>query len=525
MKNLNQQTPVKLTEVTLSSSSGTLTQAMVSNPNTIYIVKDIFYLTGTIEIGNNSILDFRGGSLSGGCLKGNFTDIKAPTYQIFYGVELIETFTNSVFSAHWFGAKGDGVTDDSPSINYALENSGTIPIEMGSLDYLIESSININKINQKLTCYGSIVTNKDITLINISAHHAQLNINKLSYNTTDVDYTKFKGTGIVFSDNSYHSTISVNHILKLRKGISFEPVAKTLNFAGIQYSKISFQEIYAFYCIYINLLSGKEKGKNLWTNENQFNGGRVSGNYGIYVERPSYNDPQFDYINGNVFNCIGFEDINIPIYLYHASFNTFRDLRMSESIHSENAFIDLKNCQSMIFDIKSHIPYNRIKAENCIQIELSRSYTDDGHGFEYDKMYINQDPMIPTSEDIKFIFKSYSSVNTLKKLYYDINHTPENPINYNEFFVYRYDGMMTFSNFCEITIYNNLELIVDFENSIYKMHPDMTLRYNHHGIAKIKFMLGNTPITTINQRGTYKITYDRDNNISIIPLAIDIKQD
>lgn len=353
-----------LNEVILTSSSNVLTQQMVAEPNTIYVVKNVFNLNGqTIEVATNCTLDFRGGALINGNLKGNSTFIKALEYQIFdIGINtklnLLGSFRNSSFSVHWFGAKGDGVTDDAPAINHALQNSCKVTIVLGNLNYLINSSIYLSINNLKLQCFGTISTNYNITMIDISSHYNNIDIHELKFNSPydDDDYNFFHATAVLLSNNVYHCNVNINLIKFVKKGLAFIPVINLEkgNYAGSQYNKFTFQEIDAFYCIYINLLSSEDKGNNLWMNENQFLGGRVRGKYGVYVERPDYEDPKFDRINGNVFNCIGFEAIETPVYMYHSTMNFFNNVRMSESISSD-IYIDLLDCNNITFDIKSFL--------------------------------------------------------------------------------------------------------------------------------------------------------------------------
>lgn len=75
---------------------------------------------------------------------------------------------NSSFSGYWFGVIGDGVTDDSYAINYALSNSCKINIELGKLNHLINNTIYFNQDGFKLNCLGTISTNSDITMVEIT---------------------------------------------------------------------------------------------------------------------------------------------------------------------------------------------------------------------------------------------------------------------------------------------------------------------------------------------------------------------
>ena len=102
--------------------------------------------------------------------------------------------------------------------------------------------------------------------------------------------------------------------------------------------------------------------------------------------------------------------------------------------------------------------------------------------------------------------------------YFDKNITPKRTYNFNDLFVQTYDGKMVLSNICQITMFDNINLVIDFANSIYKMRPDMTLKISLSGNSYIDFINGSKKISSITKSGTYRITFDRDNNIYIIPL-------
>lgn len=71
--------------------------AVVSNENSVFIIKDIINLKGKeIKMGANSILDFQGGILANGTIEGNKTLIIGPPYCIFDSIELIGSFKGDV---------------------------------------------------------------------------------------------------------------------------------------------------------------------------------------------------------------------------------------------------------------------------------------------------------------------------------------------------------------------------------------------------------------------------------------------
>lgn len=118
--------------------------------DTIYLIKYNFdFGNKTITLPENSILCFEGGSFSNVTLKGSNTTIQAQNYEIFKNVTLTGTWDTADFYVEWFGAKGDGVNDDTTSIQKALDVvlSVTLPFHITvhlSKTYRITDTLNIH---------------------------------------------------------------------------------------------------------------------------------------------------------------------------------------------------------------------------------------------------------------------------------------------------------------------------------------------------------------------------------------------
>lgn len=122
-----------------------LTQSMISKENTIYIIQYDYNLNGqTITIPSGCVLLFEGGSISNGSINFVNTTLEgSPNITTF----ISGTLKNNILKPEWFGAKGDGVTDDSNSFQSILNLNSTTgngyKIGLGSKTY--KANITVSK--------------------------------------------------------------------------------------------------------------------------------------------------------------------------------------------------------------------------------------------------------------------------------------------------------------------------------------------------------------------------------------------
>lgn len=119
----------KYLQKNIVSGKNVLTQAMMSDANTIYVIQYDFTLGENITVPANCVLEFEGGSISGEhTLTGVNTGIVAQGVTIFNtDVVLDGTWNLSKLDIRWFGAKDAGnFTVENNTVSGAFDSSNAI---------------------------------------------------------------------------------------------------------------------------------------------------------------------------------------------------------------------------------------------------------------------------------------------------------------------------------------------------------------------------------------------------------------
>ena len=380
------------------------------------IATDIIFPKGNFVIGENSVLDFKGGSFitqTQTTLSLNSNLIVAGAYPIFNGQFKLNDLTNSEVRAEWFRSTED--ESDDVYINRAIENANYAPVVLESRIYILKDSIKfISGVStrQTLICPGTLRINPDNpadekAAIEINCQTITLKINNIT--GTNVNGQNY-GIGINFLSYNEYSDIRVNKMTNLSKGFCVCPnikdpiVSPDVNHGGIQYARINFGTINADYCFYIDVYShtefvdtatgeqiealptDKEQLQSLklkalnWFNQNQISGESMRGKYGIYTVSPTevlpngeYINPEnvSDSINGLKFENISFEYITeLPIRICFMTRCTFQNLHMYNNLPGKNDYekddyapwIDIAYVYQITMTINSFVLPNHIKA-------------------------------------------------------------------------------------------------------------------------------------------------------------------
>lgn len=214
------------------------------------------------RVGKGSVIHFyMDGKLTGtGSIELDNTQIEAPKKRIFDDTVVIKGLMRcDAVYPEWFGAVGDGVTDDAVAIQKAIYNAGHMPVVLTAEKYLVKSTItlaepfpnsNINPYFEYAHEKGSVWNDKqtlivehdiigDISLdgpvIRTGSNHNYIKINgalvvrcpKDGAIGIDTAGTKASGdttsmTDIRSGDFGYSSEIEVRSVIKGKDGFSYQ---------------------------------------------------------------------------------------------------------------------------------------------------------------------------------------------------------------------------------------------------------------------------------------------------------------
>ena len=303
--------------VYLAQNSNVLTQSMLNRTGVEYVIQYNYSLnSANITIPNNSTLVFEKGTISNGTLTGNNTIIDAGREKIFEtNVTLAGTWNITDIFVEWYGAVGNGTSDDTLPIQKALNFANTSFIPIVSCNSYKKYKISNTLIVYKSTCFignGSRIfldsNSSDLIVIRIvnnevsngvfgSPHYQISNMMIDGYNVG------YDGYITVESITQSNGTLCRQNTV----GISFE--AYEINIKEVQINHC----YYGIYSNYSNVFINTANHVNI-----------RHCYYGIYLDQHNITNSgeNFKVIDSTIGNCV------IAFYIYRWG------------IHFENCSID-----------------------------------------------------------------------------------------------------------------------------------------------------------------------------------------
>lgn len=256
----------KILRKNIQDGKNLLTQEMINEANTIYEVRYDFDLNSAeITIPEGCTLKFEGGNFRNGVLNGDNIKIVSELYKIF---DIDISFRKNIIShiyPEWFGAKGDGITDDTLPIKHSinnLHNKGVLKLRnktysINGIDLTLNSNIGIEGDNDNTAPW----VNQTVLLCNKNTD-VFIKIVDTDYPDNQVPTIFGKSISIknVFIDSNNKAMIGIN-----------------MNY------DIKLSDVYVMNCIQDGIVFEAQSYPLYLTRVNSSNNGR----HGIYV-KPRY---------------------------------------------------------------------------------------------------------------------------------------------------------------------------------------------------------------------------------------------
>jgi len=183
----------------------------------IIISEDVDLRGKKIVIGPGCILDFRSGVLCNGEVVGNSTSIECSANKIFDNIHLFGLFSIDYIRPEWFGAIGDGMTDDTAPIMDAINNLHSLGggiLQFSSKDYAISSLVltKVSCVELRGTSGGGGPWKRRSRLLCITP--VEVMIRTASETSKDKEISEFYGHSItingLFIDGNKRAKVGVN---------------------------------------------------------------------------------------------------------------------------------------------------------------------------------------------------------------------------------------------------------------------------------------------------------------------------
>lgn len=194
----------KILRLRSNGTINTLYQADVMDTNTVYEIRYDFDLGGaTLEIPINSVLSFKGGSLSNGIVQGNNTIIAGYNTAKFDNIEFTGSFIADAIWIEW----NEDINNPSIAYPYYKDETGNT-IRLAEINSTVVE--NLDKVLNKVDGYSTFVTNRELRtpLWYDEADDTWRFADGIRYNVNRVGTTDQRPTGIPIGFVYFDTTIN-----------------------------------------------------------------------------------------------------------------------------------------------------------------------------------------------------------------------------------------------------------------------------------------------------------------------------
>ena len=297
----------KIIRKNLQEDINLLTSSDLSEENTIYVIRYDFNLNGaSITIPSGCVLLFDGGKFTNGTLYLGNSIIKSSLYQIFDNVLVYDSEksespvkTDHPLYVEWFGAIGDGETDDTQAINNCAKCSSGVIVFQKRQYYITDM----------ITLSSREIKPNSMTLVSDIVGKFALLINGSSGN--EDGYTTVNG-GFTLLNKNYSITEIDSQQTFSAKSISYNNVEAN-NTSSVTYQDFTIEGAFVGDMV---LVSPSEEVKNGFC---KFSGEVISENT-VRI-----------YANNFYFTSFSIEDAQLNIKILH---NTCHGLNVSGNIQA-----------------------------------------------------------------------------------------------------------------------------------------------------------------------------------------------
>ena len=433
-----------------------LTQEMINEPNTIYEIRYDFDLNGAeIQIKDDCVLNFVGGSLSNGNLVFSNTLIKTNCNNIFFNIVFSGNIINTFFNACWIKCN-----DIGESINKSSENFRNITVDLGQYTFKTPIKVtNATKLNlDGVFIYDGLLENNLSVILITKSENANIHIGALRLSSAVI-------TTMEYGENRTKNVI----------GIEFRDsplnrfyVQKVSNFnEGIRISSIDGRIGCCDNILNVTSLVNNNIGIRLYQQDSPSGKTQFVNDTYIHINYCSgYGDMLTNKLYGIVISGIKFDNESYKLPNITDSYDTCTGVIVEGGDYENvDTFIYCRNAKVSIRNIREEKIKTLIKAIGRISFDYIPKYLNKINSCDFSECYLIEDYKLPPK------YKYNIEVDRLTK---SINsHDYIYPYNYNMFTSKGINNKgAIYSNFTGLGV-----IISNFNSNLFFLNSDTDINF------------------------------------------------